>query len=211
MLKDGRARPDRAAMSNIVTGPRPSWGKEYRLVPHPDFPSRAALVVKASVSRRSDGCFVLVNFRVHGGIHSIRWPDASAEGRFDRLWEHSCFEVFLAPGATASYIEMNFAPGRQWAAYNFDDYRHGMEDALGITIHRMDWLVRDLSVPRAEMHVLLEVPPDLETLDWKLGLTTVIEELDGTKSYWALAHAPGPPDFHNRDCFIATLPAPERP
>ena len=44
-----------------------------------------------------------------------------------------------------------------------------------------------------------------------LGLTAVIEAKDGTKSYWALAHAPGPPDFHNPDCFIATLPAPEHP
>jgi hypothetical protein len=42
-----------------------------------------------------------------------------------------------------------------------------------------------------------------------IGLTAVVEEVDGTKSYWALAHAPGPPDFHNADCFTARLPAPE--
>lgn len=46
---------------------------------------------------------------------------------------------------------------------------------------------------------------------WHLNISAVIEEADGTKSYWALAHAPGPPDFHNRDCFIATLPAPDGP
>jgi hypothetical protein len=45
--------------------------------------------------------------------------------------------------------------------------------------------------------------------DSDLALTAVIEETDGTKSFWALAHAPGPPDFHNPDCFIATLPAPD--
>ena len=37
---------------------------------------------------------------------------------------------------------------------------------------------------------------------------TVIEELDGTKSYWALAHPPGKPDFHHPDCFALTLAAP---
>ena len=53
---------------------------------------------------------------------------------------------------------------------------------------------------------------DLEEVErWQLALSAVIEEIDGTKSYWALAHAPGPPDFHNRDCFIATLPAPDSP
>ena len=36
---------------------------------------------------------------------------------------------------------------------------------------------------------------------WQLGLSAVIEELNGHKSYWALAHPPGKPDFHHSDCF----------
>ncbi|MEO7634103.1 MAG: hypothetical protein ABIS38_00470 [Sphingomicrobium sp.] len=46
---------------------------------------------------------------------------------------------------------------------------------------------------------------------WDIGLSAVIEEQDGAKSYWALAHGPGPPDFHNRACFAHCLPpfAPE--
>ncbi|PTS73347.1 hypothetical protein DBR17_18445 [Sphingomonas sp. HMWF008] len=107
---------------------------------------------------------------------------------------------------------MNFAPVRQWAAYEFDSYRRGMRDASDIAIDQMDWFIRDLlPVPRVEMRVVLEMPPRYEASNWQMGLTAVIEELDGTKSYWALAHAPGPPDFHNRDCFIATLPAPTGP
>jgi len=43
--------------------------------------------------------------------------------------------------------------------------------------------------------------------DFHIGLAAVIEELDGTKSYWALAHPPGAPDFHHADCFALTLPA----
>ncbi len=39
-----------------------------------------------------------------------------------------------------------------------------------------------------------------------LALSAVIEERDGTKSYWALAHAPGAPDFHHADCFTLELP-----
>ena len=34
----------------------------------------------------------------------------------------------------------------------------------------------------------------------------VIEEKDGTKSYWALAHPSPEPDFHNPGCFAARLP-----
>ena len=41
----------------------------------------------------------------------------------------------------------------------------------------------------------------------QLGLSAVLEEKDGTKSYWALAHPPGDkPDFHDPDCFAAQLP-----
>ena len=36
--------------------------------------------------------------------------------------------------------------------------------------------------------------------------TAILEEVDGTKSYWALAHPVGEkPDFHAADCFAATL------
>ena len=44
-----------------------------------------------------------------------------------------------------------------------------------------------------------------------INLTAVIEEEGGHKSFWALAHPDGPPDFHNRDCFVAHLPPVETP
>jgi hypothetical protein len=47
--------------------------------------------------------------------------------------------------------------------------------------------------------------------DCTVGISAVIEEQDGTKSYWALAHPPGAPDFHHPTCFAATLPAPSKP
>jgi hypothetical protein len=36
---------------------------------------------------------------------------------------------------------------------------------------------------------------------WRLGLSALIEDKNGRKSYWALAHPPGKPDFHHGDCF----------
>jgi hypothetical protein len=44
-----------------------------------------------------------------------------------------------------------------------------------------------------------------------MSLTAVIEEQNGTKSYWALAHPPGDPNFHHPACFMATLPPIDRP
>ena len=35
----------------------------------------------------------------------------------------------------------------------------------------------------------------------------ILEEKDGTKSFWAIAHPPGDkPDFHDPACFAAHLP-----
>ena len=43
-------------------------------------------------------------------------------------------------------------------------------------------------------------------VQWALGLSAVLEEKDGTKSYWALAHPSGDkPDFHHPACFAARL------
>jgi hypothetical protein len=50
--------------------------------------------------------------------------------------------------------------------------------------------------------------PDLPSdAPWLLGLSAVIEEMNGRLSYWALAHPPGKPDFHHADCFALELPA----
>jgi hypothetical protein len=42
-----------------------------------------------------------------------------------------------------------------------------------------------------------------------MGISAVIEEQGGVKSYWALAHSDAKPDFHAPACFAATLPAPD--
>ena len=38
-----------------------------------------------------------------------------------------------------------------------------------------------------------------------LALSAVIEEEDGTISYWALKHPPGKPDFHHPDAFALEI------
>jgi hypothetical protein len=40
-----------------------------------------------------------------------------------------------------------------------------------------------------------------------MGISAILVERDGRKSYWALAHPPGEPDFHHPDCFALELPA----
>ncbi len=139
------------------------------------------------------------------GDLSISEPTRSA--RADELWKHTCFEAFVRGPAGDAYYEFNFAPSTQWAAYAFSGYRSGMKVAEEFSAAAIAVASDD---KRLELNVSLALDqlPKLPADDvWRLGLSAVIEEASGRKSYWALAHPPGKPDFHHSDCFVLTLPA----
>ena len=49
---------------------------------------------------------------------------------------------------------------------------------------------------------------DVPNVPLLASISAVIEESDGSKSYWALAHPDEEkPDFHHPDCFVLHLPA----
>lgn len=164
----------------------------HHLISHPSTPAEgvAAIEVEASIER---GRSVLA-YRVVGG--SILMPEPALAVRTDGLWQTTCFELFVQPQGESEYFEFNFAPSGQWAAYRFDSYRAGMTDLP----------VREIAVERTVdgVHVrvdLGEIPPT----PWQVALTAVIEECDGTKSYWSLAHGDEKPDFHHPAGFVLQI------
>jgi len=56
-----------------------------------------------------------------------------------------------------------------------------------------------------DWYELAATVPPAESGRWRVALTAVIEETNGTKSYWALKHPPGKPDFHHADGFALEL------
>jgi hypothetical protein len=194
-------------MSGTATGPRPSPGKGYALVAHPDFPSNAATSVSVQIHARPNSADNALWMEFHVRLHQpLTLPAASAAGRADELWRTTCFETFIMCGSGPGYLEFNLSPSFQWAAYAFGGYRSDRSDLMvpfapeiEITPNASDfWLAADIGMSDVGAKAAI-------------GLSAVIEATDGTKSYWALAHPPGPPDFHNRECFIATLPKRNRP
>ncbi len=161
---------------------------------------------------QTDANDVLLRFRIHGaGPVSVPAPDGPT--RTDGLWRTTCFELFLKPIGSEAYIEFNFSPSTQWAAYAFDGYREGMRPLpLDVAPH-----IDPEPASDAQTHDLLfalEADVDLSALPPEallMGLSAVIEDAGGAKSYWALAHPPGPPDFHHPDCFALELPAAATP
>ena len=172
----------------------------YRLIPHPDAPPDALVGIEVDVAL--DGHEISVDFRAEPR-DAVRFPPARGGGRTDGLWEATCFELFLKPAGGEAYFEFNFAPTREWAAYRFNGYREVMAPLPG----PLDFWI---SVwPSADVD-LLSVDLDLGFLPpggARLGISAIIEEVSGHRSYWALAHGPGEPDFHNDACFALDLPA----
>ena len=134
-----------------------------------------------------------ISFRYHirGDIDRIRVPDSGPPSRTDELWRHTCFEAFVKPKSSERYFEFNFAPSSSWAAYSFDSFRLGMQPVPAIKPPTIQWHKDDDGFS-------LEATVRMKSLrfDSAIGLSAVIEDVDGKLSFWALAHPREKPDFH---------------
>jgi hypothetical protein len=181
----------------------------HLLKPHPDFPCPAVTSIAVEVERGEDRALAL-RYVLTGRIAELAIPAATSSRRADELWRHTCFEAFLrpedGPEHGEAYFEFNLAPSTEWAAYRLSGYREGLAP------------VADIAAPRIEVETTgdrliltaaidLSAAPELAHAPWRLGLSAVIEAADGSKAYWALAHAAGKPDFHHPDCFALRLQA----
>jgi hypothetical protein len=169
---------------------------------HPSLPDDAglAIAIEARAARPHPRRLEL-HYVVRGDLGSLYLPPAGEPVRADELWKRTCFEAFVRPGTDETYYEFNFAPTRWWAAYRFDRYREGLVDA--------DFAPALIEAHTAGEHFELTAAVNLPDWPadrpWRIGLTAVIEALNGDKSYWALAHAPEKPDFHHADGFVLVV------
>jgi hypothetical protein len=139
-------------------------------------------------------------FGVGAPADRFRIAEPAEPVRADELWRTTCFEAFLRPVGDEAYREWNFAPSGQWAAYDFIRNREGMANA---DVPSPPYIRMEDNLTWWALGATIAVAADIR---WEFGLSAVLEEKDGTKSYWALAHPSGKPDFHHPDCFVARLP-----
>ena len=172
-----------------------------RLHRHPDSEGGEDLAVEVEVARTPGGVLSIV-YVVTGDVAGLRLPAPSRGGRADELWRHSCFEAFLRAGEGEGYLELNFAPSTQWAAYRFDAYRAGM-GAADVPPPR---ITAGAEEGRYALTAVVALGGALPAdAPWRLAVPAVLEDTAGRISYWAAAHAPGKPDFHHPDCFALDL------
>jgi hypothetical protein len=160
--------------------------------------------IEVAVRREADA--LELSYRLAGDPAQLRIPARGEARRADKLWQHTCFEVFCSHSVTSAYYELNFSPSTEWAMYRFDAYRSGMTGVETTLVPRIDvhshagGLDLDASVNLGVLAALRDSPV------LRLGLSAVIEEADGRLSYWALAHPAPKPDFHHAGAFALSLP-----
>jgi hypothetical protein len=152
--------------------------------------------LQAGVERQEGG--LSLKFVLRGDLERLRIPAPQPPRSVRGLWQHTCCEIFVAANDAPAYHEFNLSPSGEWAAHAFARYREGAM----------------LSAPELDPRIAVRRGPGKLELDalitvvgerFLVGLAAVVEAADGSLSYWALRHPPGPPDFHHRDAFALEL------
>lgn len=177
------------------------------MICHPDSPAHDIKALRVEVERQWPDR-IRIRYHLDASVDSLELGVPMEAIRTDKLWQTTCFEAFFRKSGEEVYIEFNFAPSSQWAAYRFDRYREGMAE---LPLASPPELSHEASGTHFALEASLVLPHELGDVDVEVAVTAVIEELGGAKSYWSLNHPPGVPDFHHPDCFVLALPAPTRP
>ena len=175
----------------------------HALIPHPSGATPAAVHSVTARVELVDTHSLYFEYRLTGELAQLAIPRRSQSQRAERLWEHTCFEAFVACGTGARYFELNFSPSSEWAAYEFDGYRQGMRP-LGLT------RPPDVTVTSTPNELHVTATAAIRELagapwPWRVGLTAVVEDGVGGRTYLALRHPRNNPDFHDAASFAVLL------
>src|SRR5690242_755453 len=114
-----RATATPAAAMNGSSSAPPTETHYVRLIAHRDTPTDAVGSVEVRVVRSADGPLAL-KYVIAGDLGRVRVPPRARKSVAERLWQHTCCEMFVRRTSFAGYHELNFAPSGEWAAYRFE-------------------------------------------------------------------------------------------
>lgn len=192
-----------AAMTSLS-----SFHQTVTLRPHLQTPCSALRGIEVDLAYVQSALHLA--FRLTGDIAGLAIPGMEEPVRTDGLWNETCCEAFLKAEGDAGYYEINLSPSSQWAVYRLDGYRGTLQP---LDIGRPPVIDCDSGAEAFCLSAVIDLsllPAAVKAADWRLGLSCVIEEASGAKSYWAANHPPEKPDFHHDDCFAIRIGAAKR-
>jgi hypothetical protein len=171
---------------------------------HPAAPSDAVRAIDVRIGRMPGGMLTAV-YTLDADLGRVRIP-ALGQSRFtDRLWQHTCCELFVARAGWPPYHELNFSPSTEWAVFAFARYRDAAPRLADIAAPRVSVRITPHGlVLEASVH-LESLSPEYAADRLSLAISAVVEDEEGNLSYWALEHAGAKPDFHHPQAFALEL------
>lgn len=122
--------------------------------------------------------------------------EAKRSERRHELWKTTCFEAFIYSPDSKKYFEINLSPSSHWNVYHFEGYRRP-------TPPNEAPLWKLVEFERGTSHMSGTFAHNLPSQhNYLIGLTAVIESLEGTTYYLSLKHPGEKPDFHNPDGYV---------
>ncbi len=104
------------------------------------FTAGGPFAISGTISRRRTD--LTITYNLTGPLNDlIIAPPADNPSRQWVLWEHTCFELFLAGQGAGDYWEWNLSPAGHWNVFRLNGYRQGIQEepafqALPFTVQR---------------------------------------------------------------------------
>jgi len=174
------------------------------LIHHPDTVGNSIKNIHIGVKASFRNGNLRLHYDLLGDVRKLLIPESKTPEEIKGLWEHTCFEAFVAIVDESPYHEFNFSPSGQWAAYAFKDYRAPRAWRVQ-SPPSVSYICTD---DRLSMEVIIsenDLPDNPKHNTYRLGLAAVLETKEGELSYWALCHPTGKPDFHHRTGFTLSF------
>ena len=143
-----------------------------------------------------------IEYKLKGVSQVVITKQSDPPTRQYDLWEHTCFEFFLALKDSTIYWEFNLSPAKHWNVFRFLNYRQDIAEEMSFGTLPFEVLLQDDSLLlnlEVELDKIISSESELE-----VGITTVVKD-EQQLSYWALTHPAKEPDFHHPDSFIIKL------
>jgi hypothetical protein len=167
---------------------------------HPTVPNVSLPVtVDATVTCFSNGA-VECRYDLTGALDHCVFPSYAQTHQADELWQHTVFETFVAEAGQPSYREFNWSPSGGYAAYQFSDYRALAQSTDAV----VPLITSTVSEAQATLIVRLRAGA-WPASPLEIGLSAVIEGVDGVLHYFAAHHPLNRPDFHDRRGFVLRI------
>jgi hypothetical protein len=166
----------------------------------------STIELRAHPQSRCDDVEVIADVDVEAGVIVVRYaivgdhvriPAAGTTLDPERLWAHTCCELFVAPALGESYVEWNFSPSGQIARFEFSGYRTRIPAGPPVMASSV------VTVEGGALRLDARVPLPSDAA--RMSITAVVEDTSGSLSYWAVRHPCERPDFHHPEGFALEL------